>query len=183
MSSINTKYDLEEIKSKEGTKYYFISEGKIGIIKAIQYSFIQFYEKRAVYNLAFGDYDIVEDIIIDTVNTNNGDAYKVFNTILDSISLFFEKHPKDMLMVSGSDSRDDFIEKCKITCKKNCKTGCKNFNRRINIYTKYINKYYDTLINEYSFYGGVWNEKKKIKVEKFEIKKEYAALFVIKNIT
>jgi hypothetical protein len=35
--------------------------------------------------LGFGDYDLENDKIVDDINTNNGDAFKVFNTVLGTI--------------------------------------------------------------------------------------------------
>jgi len=42
----------------------------------------------------------------------------VFNTVLHTVPDFFTKYPNDIIIVSGSDSKDDFSEKCRLTCKK-----------------------------------------------------------------
>jgi hypothetical protein len=80
------------------------------------------------------------DTIVDNLNTNNGDAYKVFKTVLTTIPLFFENYGSGILMVQGSDGRPEFIETCRLTCKKKCTDECKNYNRRINIYRGYADK-------------------------------------------
>jgi hypothetical protein len=89
--------------------FFFISKGEKDIIKAIQFSFVQELNGRKIYNLGFGDYDLENDKIIDDINTNNGDAYKVLNTALSTIPIFFENFGSEILMVQGSDgSLDNF---------------------------------------------------------------------------
>ncbi len=106
-----------------------ISKGEQDVVKAIQYSFVQKIIGKNVFNLGFGDYDIERDLILDNVNTNNGDTYKVFNTVLSTIPTFFEKFNLDIIMVQGSDGRPEFIEQCKLGCLKKCILECKNYNK------------------------------------------------------
>ena len=46
MSKIESVYDLEEDKSENGIQFFFISKGEKDIIKAIQFSFVQKYQKQ-----------------------------------------------------------------------------------------------------------------------------------------
>jgi hypothetical protein len=178
MSQTNLAYEFEESKSTNGLQFFFISKGKQDIIKAIQYSFVQDLNGSKVYNLGFGDYDIECDTIIDNVNTNNGDAYKVFNTVLNTILIFFENFKNHMLIVQGSDGRPEFIENCKKTCNKNCREECRNHNRRINIYRAYVDKNYKQLSLQYNFLGGIKNEVNMTFLEPYQCGKNYDAVLL-----
>jgi hypothetical protein len=79
---------------------------------------------------------------MDDIHTNNGDVFKVFNTVLITIPMFFENFNNAILMVQGSDGRPAFIENCQSTCRKQYVDACKNFNRRINIYRHYVDRNY-----------------------------------------
>lgn len=147
-------YDLEEDDSRDEMTFFFISKGESDIIKAIQYSFVQELNGRHLFNLGFGDYDLENDRIMDDIDSNNNDVYKVFNTVLYTIPIFFEKHTNDYLIVNGSDGHKDFISGCIPKCEKRCTTECKKFNRRINVYRGYIDKNYETLCTDYQFFGG-----------------------------
>jgi hypothetical protein len=181
MSNIESVYELEEVKSGNGLKFFFISKGEQDIIKAVQFSFVQELNGRNIYNLGFGDYDLENDRIIDDINTNNGDAYKVFSTVLSTIPIFFENFEDEMLMVQGSDGRPEFVEKCELECKKNCVSECKNYNRRINIYRGYVNKNYAELSTNYQFLGGIKNEQLQTIIETYERYKKYDSVFLFRK--
>ena len=181
MTNIEKVYELEEDKSASGLKFIFISKGFQDIIKVIQFSFIQELNGRNIYNLGFGDYDLESDTIIDNVNTNNGDAYKVFNTVLSTIPIFFENYVNEILMVQGSDGRPEFVENCKLTCKKKCIDECKNYNRRINIYRVYVDKNYEDLCIDYQFLGGQINEEDQTVLESYERYKKYDSVFLFRK--
>ena len=154
MSYFENIYDLEEDKEAQNLKFIFISSGTQDIVKAIQYSYLQQLNNshllqlngKNVYNLGFGDYNLENDTLTDTVNTNNGDVYKVFNTVLSTVPNFFENYTNSILIVQGSDSSQQFIQQCKETCTKSCGEKCKKSNRRINIYKHFVNKNYEQLI-------------------------------------
>lgn len=55
--------------------------------------------------------------------------------------------------MQGSDSAEDFKDKCEITCKKKCGLICKNHNRRIKAYKYYVDKNFNELSKEYVFFG------------------------------
>lgn len=149
LPSYNTQQTAEEIK----IQYLFESDGVKKIIKAIEYTPIQVMGNRTVFNLGFGDYDEERGTIIDDVNSNNGDMRIVFNTVLSTVPLFFAKNEDAVIIISGSDSHEDFIIRCKPTCKKKCLEECKNFQRRIKTYRYYVDKNFDELSVDYIFFG------------------------------
>lgn len=135
-------YELQTQATENTISHYFISQGTTDIIKAIQDNELGEYNDRAVFNLGFGNYDPVIDTITDDDNSNNGEAYQVFNTVLSTIPLFFEKYPDACSLVMGSDSRPEYPARCRPLCKKNCPGGtCRNFRRRIKLYCEYVNKH------------------------------------------
>ena len=182
--NLNSKtYNFSENKDKDNNylRYYFISEGKESIIKIIDYQFIQEYEQQNIYNLAFGNYDAENDIVVDDANSNNGDVYLVFNTVLKSIPAFFETFPNDKIIVQGSDGTEEFLNQCKQDCKKNCKDDhCRKFNQRLKIYKGYVDKNYDDLIKEYRFYGGFRDEFQNSYLEDYIKNKNYFSVVVEK---
>ncbi len=107
MASPTYQTQPQEI-SETGIKYFFISQGPRDVIKAIEYFYFTDFADRKIYNLGFGDYDISKDKINDRVNTENGDAYHVFNTVLNTVPKFFESFADVAIMVRGSDSTDEF---------------------------------------------------------------------------
>ena len=190
MSNVENIYDLEEVKEAQNLKFIFISSGTQDVVKAIQYSYLlqlnnlnlQQLNGKDVYNLGFGDYNLENDTLIDTVNTNNGDVYKVFNTVLSTVPNFFENYTNSILIVQGSDSSRDFIEQCKQTCKKGCGEKCKKSNRRINIYKNFVNKNYEQLILDYQFIGGLKDSNNQIVLEEYIKYKDYDSVLLLKII-
>jgi len=172
-------YTTEEINTEGKLQYLFESVGNKNIIKAIEYSPVTLLGSRTVYNLGFGDYDEVTGSIIDDINSNNGDMYIVFNTVLHTVPNFFELNPDAVIIVSGSDGHDDFINNCKLACKKKCEHTCKNFQRRIKTYTYYIDKNFDELCNEYIFFGR--NRDKDNTFVQYVPKKDYDDVLVYKK--
>lgn len=174
-------YETIEDKLNDVLQYFFTSTGNKDIIKTIQYAYVKNMNGKRVFNLGFGDYDIENDSFSDDIITNNGDAYRVFKTVLSTIPRFFESYHDAVLMVEGSDGRTNFIDKCWLTCKKKCKDICKNFNRRIAIYCGYINKNFKRLTKEYIFYGGTdYIDNQHITTD-YKVGGKYNAVFVIKN--
>lgn len=180
MSKFENVYELKEDISANGLTFFFVSKGKQDIIKVIQYSYVHELNGHQIYNLGFGDYHLDRDEIVDDINTNNGDVYKVFNTVLSTIPIFFKHFRNKTLMVQASDSRPDFLLKCQLTCKKKCQIECKNQNRRINIYRAYVNKNFNLLRTEYQFLGGIKNEEQQIVLEEYVTYKKYDAVFLFK---
>ena len=188
MSNFQNIYDLEEDKEAQNLKFIFISSGTQDIVKAIQYSYLQQLNNshllqlngKNVYNLGFGDYNLENDTLTDTVNTNNGDVYKVFNTVLSTVPNFFENYTNSILIVQGSDSSQQFIQQCKETCTKSCGEKCKKSNRRINIYKHFVNKNYEQLIVDYHIIGGMKDENNQIYLEEYVKYKDYDSVLLLK---
>lgn len=97
-------YDTQENVTDEGIQYTFISEGIIDIFKVIEYVYVRDFLGKKLYNLGFGDYDVQKGVILDGVISNNGDHYRIFNTVLNTIPIFFENYPNAIMIVQGSDS-------------------------------------------------------------------------------
>jgi hypothetical protein len=175
---INT-YRLDEIKNDDYLTFSFISRGDRDVIKKIEYIYVQLLNEKKVYNLGFGDYEIASDQIIDTVNTQNGDHYQVFNTVLSTIPIFFSHFPDSFLAVNGSDSESNYIANCKLSCTKKCNQNkCKNADRRINIYRNYIDKNYEELIKSYRFLGANPNNEGPADVELYQRYKKYNSVLL-----
>lgn len=172
-------YTTEQIEAELKIQYLFESVGTAKIIKAIEYQFIDMLGGRMVFNLGFGDYNEALGTIIDDINSNNGDMYTVFNTVLSTVPVFFQNYPDSVIMISGSDSHDEFINDCLPTCKKKCIEHCKNYQRRIKTYRYYVDKNFDELSEEYIFFGR--NISKANTFVQYIPKHEYDDLLVYKK--
>jgi hypothetical protein len=64
--------------------------------------------------------------------------------------MFFAINEDAVIIVSGSDSHDDFINDCLPTCKKKCVEHCKNYQKRIKTYRYYVDKNVEDLSVDYS---------------------------------
>lgn len=176
-------YNTEEERGEEGdVRYFFVSQGNANIIKIIDFSLVGTFNGGILYNLGFGDYDSERDEIVDDICTNNGDVYVVFNTVLSAIPKFFEINATAALMVGGSDSREEFVEKCRRNCKRRCGDHCKGLHRRIGIYTNYIDKYFKPLTKEYAFWGEIKAMEGKVIREMYQPGAEYDIVYVAKKV-
>ncbi|KLT69026.1 MULTISPECIES: DUF6934 family protein [unclassified Flavobacterium] len=146
-------YATERTEAEIKIRYLFASVGEKTIVKAIEYSPVTIIDSKTVYNLGFGDYDEDKGTIIDNINSNNGDIYIVFNTVLSTIPSFFETNPDAVIIVSGSDSHENFINDCLPKCTKKCTDKCKNHQRRIKTYRYYVDKNFDELSESFTFFG------------------------------
>ena len=181
MSNVENIYDLEEVKEAQNLKFIFISSGTQDVVKAIQYSYLLQLNNLNLQQLNGKDvYNLENDTLIDTVNTNNGDVYKVFNTVLSTVPNFFENYTNSILIVQGSDSTEEFIHLCKQTCKKGCGEKCKKSNRRINIYKNFVNKNYEQLKIDYQFVGGIKDANNQIVLEEYIKYKDYDSVLLLK---
>lgn len=95
-------YDFDCFISEGVVQFFFLSKGKKNIQKIIQYNFQGKFQGKDYFNLGFGDYSEEENNFMDNVCSNNGDTYKIFNTVLNSINSFFEIYPNAGIIVSGS---------------------------------------------------------------------------------
>lgn len=167
--------------SETGIKYFFISQGERDVIKIVEYYYFDDLGDRKLYNLGFGDYDILNDQIDDKTNTDNGDNYKVFNTVLNTIPVFFQSFADAAVMVRGSDSSDEFEQGCRENCKKQlCEDVCRKKHQRIRLYCSYVSKEYDSLIKEYDFFGGIETQDGTV-IEKFIKNKRYISVILLKK--
>jgi hypothetical protein len=163
--------------AQNSLRYFFISKGKKDIIKAVDYTYVGDFNGLHLYNLGFGDYDPVNGEISDNSISDNNDQYKVFHTVLHTVPMMFDALGQVSLIVEGSDSRPEFIEKCKTECNRNCETGaCKKAHRRIAIYRGFVDKNYDKLQENYIFYGGEYIGNQNI-IEPFQKGKKYKKVF------
>lgn len=176
------KYDLNIEIKKEKLKFLFNSTGHSSVTKVIEYTLLKNAGTGNIYNFGFGDYDAESDYVSDISISNNGDVYKVYNTVLSTVPLFFRTNPNDYIFVEGSDSSAAFHASCKTTCKKKCEERCRNQGRRISIYTNYINKNFNILKNDYSFWGGLLDPLTgKISFEGFKLGKVYTGFVIGKR--
>lgn len=78
--------------------YEFISEGPRGAIKKI----VMFQEvQENIFNLAFGDWDEVNQRIDDTTRSNNGDRDKVLATVAATVTEFINYYPDAIIVAEG----------------------------------------------------------------------------------
>jgi hypothetical protein len=97
--------------------------------------------------------------------------------VLNTIPKVFDIHENAMIMVTGSDIKPEFIEKCKVSCSRECgEKICKKAHRRINIYRGFVDKNFDQLNKDYIFYGGERIENQNI-VELYSKGQKYNAVF------
>ncbi len=133
------------------TTFEFISEGSRGrIIKVVQFQQI---DETEVYNLAFGDINLLTGKLDDKIVTDNGDSKKVLATVVAAIYSFTERYPDAWVYALGS-----------------TKT-------RTRLYRIGINKYFDIVDNDFSIVG----EDDESGWEWYEKGKDYKAFAVHKK--
>jgi hypothetical protein len=177
MEDLQSIYDADiSIRSEEIYRFYFTSKGKKDIRKVVEYSLITDFNKIPVFNLGFGDYDKENDGVLDEELSSNGDQYKVFHTVLNTIPKLFHTCGNVILHVKGSDSTLKFIAKCKASCSKNCGDECKKAHRRMNIYRSFLNKHFYTLRNMGFYFVGLNSDV----LEPYQIGKKYRSVVVMK---
>ena len=80
--------------------FEFISEGPKGFIrKRVQFQRIN---RKNMYNLAFGDVNIVTDDFDDKVVTDNNDSEMVLATVAATVYIFTDKYPSATVYAKGS---------------------------------------------------------------------------------
>lgn len=184
MRNIDHRYSIQKLPGTQTLTYLFFSEsldGKEDVLKIIQYAYMQDFSNRPVHNLGFGDFDLNTGEIDDGAMTNNGDAHKIFNTVLSSIPLFFKRYPNDLILVQGSDGRNEYEIDCRSHCVRNCTGSCHNFNRRMRVYCNYVSRKIDIFKSHYQFLGGSKNEQNWFDFEEFVPGKLYGAIMVFQK--
>jgi hypothetical protein len=181
MASAVNVYNVIEERSSTELRFIFFSTGKKIVTKVIIYTYTHQFEDREVYNLGFGDYNQALDDIQDKVKTNNGDAYKVFSTVLSTIPMFFEIFPNAILMVQGSDSGPDFAKECMKTCNRRCHLSCHNSDQRVSIYRNFVEKHFIDLGRDYWFLGGFTSTGYKMIPERYIPSRKYDAILMFRK--
>ena len=94
----NERYDLAE--DSDAMVFEFTSVGPKGRIpKLVVYSNTHI---EGLYNLGFGDKNIVTGAINDMVVTDNKDSQKVLATVASTVYAFFNKYPDALITAAGS---------------------------------------------------------------------------------
>jgi hypothetical protein len=128
---IEDRYEVEI--TRDVTLFEFISEGKQGAIaKVVRYTSTNLKE---VYNLGFGDKDLLTGQINDKTITDNGDSEKVLATVGATVYAFVANRPRAYIVVTGNNPA------------------------RTRLYRMAIGKYYDDIVQDFQVYGllnGVW---------------------------
>jgi hypothetical protein len=146
--------------------------------KIIQFSYVRDINNESIFNLGFGDYDMDTGMINDESMSDNGDVYRIFNTVLNTIPLFFEKYPEAAILVTGSDGKAEYENKCRQNCTRKCSESCHNFNRRMKLYCNYVSRKHCIFESDYQFVGGVSDNKGWYGFKQFDPGKLYDAIIV-----
>jgi hypothetical protein len=141
------KYEL--FSGENFTTFEFISIGINGEIeKIIQYSSASY---KNIYNLGFGDKNILTGEIDDKVKSNNGDIEKVLATVVESLYVFTDKNPDALIYAIGSTKS------------------------RTRLYQIGITKYIEKAKDDFIIYGQIKNEwfffEKNINYDAFLVKR------------
>jgi len=177
MSQLTFSYNTVETVTDSGVDYFFVAKGRETTIKIIQYIYVQDLLGRKLYNMGFGTYDPRTGSILDNLLSNDGNHYRIFHTVLNSVPEFFDIYPGAMLMVQGSDSRQSFINNCKLECKKKCPIDkCRNAHRRISLYKSYVEKNYHIYSQEYVFLGSKTNIEDQIVAESYQFGEKHSTI-------
>ncbi|WP_276485405.1 DUF6934 family protein [Paraflavitalea pollutisoli] len=175
-------YLFQEKLDNENASYYFVSNGYRRLLKVVQYTYVGINRERPTYNFGFGTLNLDNGTLQDMDISANGDAYKVFNTVLNTVLDFLKRFPGAMIMVEGSDSNTLYPDLCWLTCNKNCAPPhCRNQHRRIKLYKSFLNKNYDLLSKEYQFCGGVKNTHNEYVMEEYRRNNNYESIFFIQK--
>jgi hypothetical protein len=182
MNNFQNVYHTREYQvANDLLQFYFVSKGEKDIVKVVQYQYVKDFDGRPLFNLGFGDYDMERGTFSDEEISNNNDHYKVFHTVLNTVPRLFDAFGNIILMAQGSDSRQEYIDKCRGSCSKKCNDGpCKNAHRRISIYRGFVNKHFEDLSENYSFLGSEGIENQKL-IEPYQQWKKYKAVFVMRK--
>jgi len=87
-----------------------------------------------LYNLAFGDKNVATGEVYDQTVTGNGDAEKVLATVVAAIYAFADKYPDAWIYATG------------------------NTEARTRLYRIGVNKYFDTVREDFEIMGEYQNE-------------------------
>jgi hypothetical protein len=181
MAISSTLYQTYHEETADELRFSFKSSGARDIVKMIQYTYAQDFEGKRIFNLGFGDYDFDLNQVDDRANSNNGDGYKVFHTVLSTVPVFFQKFKNEMLMVQGSDGEAAFTEQCRKSCVRKCDLICRKANQRITIYRRYVEKNFLALSSEYWFLGAFKDADDSITSEIYITGRQYDMILIFKK--
>lgn len=95
---IEERYDVQIDETV--TLFEFTSKGRHGEIKkVIRYSPTNL---KDLYNLGFGDKDVLTGKVSDTIITDNGDSEKVLATVGATVYAFTVRNPAAFVAIAGS---------------------------------------------------------------------------------
>ncbi|MDQ6761693.1 MAG: hypothetical protein M3015_03575 [Bacteroidota bacterium] len=95
---LHDRYHIDS--SPDFLDFEFISVGPKGsVIKVVRYREINV---KGIYNLGFGDKELVSGYINDLSVTNNSDSQKVLATVARTLYLFTDHYPDAIVIASGS---------------------------------------------------------------------------------
>lgn len=127
------KLDRYELQAGRNLNTFeFLSEGSKGkIVKLIQF---QQMNLPNLYNLAFGDINLLTGQLDDKIITDNGDSEKVLATIVASVYAFTGHYPDAWIFATGSTTT------------------------RTRLYRMGINKYFDIVDEDFDIMGEQQSE-------------------------
>lgn len=98
-------YDV--LTSEDRLHYEFISTGSNGNIrKVVEYTYMS---QLTMWNLGFGDFDVMTGAVSDSIISNNGDGKKVMATVVKTLLDFFSQRPQETVIFTGSDERRTIV--------------------------------------------------------------------------
>ncbi|MGV3602344.1 MAG: DUF6934 family protein [Dyadobacter fermentans] len=93
------RYEL--IVDEENHRFEFTSNGPCGSIKKMVI-FRPLSNDGNHYNLAFGDWDNENQVLNDTAVSNNGDTFRILNTVAFAVQTFAARNTDVVILASGS---------------------------------------------------------------------------------
>ncbi len=124
------RYELQA--GRNLNTFEFLSEGPKGkIVKLIQF---QQMNLPNLYNLAFGDINLLTGQLDDKIITDNGDSEKILATIVAAVYEFTAHYPDAWILATGSTST------------------------RTRLYRMGINKYFDIVDEDFDIMGEQQSE-------------------------
>ena len=140
--------DTYNIKSDPDQEVFeFESIGPKGtIVKLVVYKETSF---NGIYNLGFGDLDLETGEVDDIIVSDNGDGEIVLSTVVSTIHIFFDKHPKAQVYLSGSTKS------------------------RTRLYRIAINKYFELFLSKFEIMGELETH-----FERFTKNREYQGYLI-----
>ncbi len=146
------KIEKYQLKSESSlTTFEFISEGPKGLIRK-RIEFQRTTDPR-LFNLAFGDKNLVTGEIDDQAISNNGDSEKVLATVVGAVYSFCDLYPDTFIYAKGSTKA------------------------RTRLYRIGISRYIEEMKRDFYLYGQIGED-----FSPFQVGKEYHAFLAQRKI-